>query len=65
MTPGARDEPRFAVVTNADGHYSLWPAGERPPDGWSPEGTEGSRDECLRHIGQAWVDMRPAHLRGG
>ena len=30
---------------------------------WRAEGTDGTHEECLAHIGQVWTDMRPLSLR--
>jgi MbtH protein len=55
--------PRYRVVVNHEGQYSIWPE-ERPlPPGWSAEGTGGDREECLRHIEIVWTDMRPLSVR--
>lgn len=51
------------VVVNDEEQYSIWKTGRNIPDGWQPEGFEGSREECLDHIEEVWVDMRPASLR--
>ncbi|WP_326702805.1 MULTISPECIES: MbtH family protein [Streptomyces] len=65
MSDDIRDEapPRYRVVVNAQGQYSIWPADAEPPAGWSPGGVEGVKDDCLRHIEEVWVDMRPAEPR--
>jgi len=56
-------EPTFKVVVNIEEQYSIWPADRENPAGWSDEGTIGSKDECLSHINDVWVDMRPLSLR--
>jgi MbtH protein len=53
----------YAVVTNAEGQYSIWPSARPLPSGWFTEGTSGTKEECLDHIKTAWVDMRPVSLR--
>lgn len=53
----------FQVVVNHDGQYSLWKTATPIPDGWRPEGFEGSRDACVAHIDEVWIDMRPNQLR--
>jgi MbtH protein len=57
------NEPNYVVVRNAEEQYSIWPAGRDLPAGWDPDGTTGSKDECLAHITQVWTDMRPLSLR--
>jgi MbtH protein len=57
------DQRRYRVVRNDEEQYSIWPADRELPAGWSAEGTEGGRQECLDHIGRVWTDMRPASLR--
>ncbi|MEV6949318.1 MbtH family NRPS accessory protein [Streptomyces sp. NPDC051172] len=61
------DEPddarMYTVVVNHEEQYSIWPESMDVPDGWRPEGTAGSKVECLEHIEQVWTDMRPLSLR--
>jgi MbtH protein len=40
----------YQVVHNDDGQYSIWTTEEDPPAGWYPDGTTGTREECLDHI---------------
>jgi MbtH protein len=56
-------EPQFKVVVNLEEQYSIWPAGRNNPAGWTDEGTQGSKAECLAHIAEVWTDMRPLSLR--
>ncbi|MGV9883857.1 MbtH family protein [Streptomyces sp. NPDC003006] len=58
-----QDDTSYAVVVNAEEQYSIWPSGRDVPEGWSPVGKEGPRDECLAHIAEIWTDMRPLSLR--
>ncbi|MEV7727357.1 MbtH family NRPS accessory protein [Streptomyces sp. NPDC087917] len=51
------------VVLNTEEQYSIWWADRPLPAGWTAEGTEGSREACLAHIGEVWTDMRPLSLR--
>ncbi|GHC96555.1 MbtH protein [Nocardiopsis terrae] len=53
----------YDVVVNHEEQYSLWPADRDLPDGWSREGTRGTREECLDRIERVWTDMRPRSLR--
>ncbi|MFJ5552103.1 MbtH family protein [Streptomyces sp. NPDC093225] len=55
--------PTHRVVLNHEEQYSIWWLDRPLPVGWSPEGTEGSREECLARIGEVWTDMRPLSLR--
>nr|WP_030345988.1 MbtH family protein [Streptomyces sp. NRRL S-1022] len=57
------DERTYRVVLNDEEQYSVWLADRELPLGWRAEGTEGSRAECLAHIGTVWTDMRPLSLR--
>ena len=43
--------------------YSIWPASKDIPLGWRPEGKAGTKEECLAHIKEVWVDMRPKSLK--
>jgi len=54
---------RYKVVLNAEGQYSIWPAGQGVPLGWESEGTVGTKQECLEQISELWTDMRPLSLR--
>jgi len=51
------------VVVNHEEQYSIWRLDEPLPKGWRAEGTMGTEDECLAHIGQVWTDMRPLSIR--
>jgi MbtH protein len=53
----------YKVVVNEEEQYSIWLADRSVPAGWDEEGTEGTEEECLAHIEQVWVDMRPLSLR--
>ncbi len=55
--------PRYRVVLNGEEQYSIWPVDDDLPAGWRPEGTTGTRRECLNHIETAWTDMRPLSVR--
>jgi len=57
------DEVTYKVVLNHEEQYSIWPADRENPLGWRGVGVTGSKDECLRHIGEVWTDMRPLSLR--
>jgi MbtH protein len=57
------DDDVYRVVRNDEEQYSIWWAERDLPAGWTAEGTSGSKQECLDHIGQVWTDMRPRSLR--
>ena len=56
-------EPRYVVVVNDEEQYSVWAVGREIPSGWHALDVEGTREECLEHIGRVWTDMRPKSLR--
>ena len=53
----------YKVVLNQEEQYSIWPADKNSPPGWRDEGKQGTKQECLKHIGEVWTDMRPLSLR--
>jgi MbtH protein len=53
----------FRVVVNPEEQYSLWPVDRELPNGWKATGTQGTKEQCLAHIKEVWVDMRPLSLR--
>ncbi|MFJ4919561.1 MbtH family protein [Streptomyces sp. NPDC088725] len=57
------DESVHRVVRNDEEQYSIWRADRELPEGWYAEGTSGTREECLEHIGRVWTDMRPLSVR--
>ena len=63
MADEAADDHVYLVVVNEEEQYSIWRADREPPAGWRAEGTRGTREECLSHIGSVWTDMRPLSLR--
>jgi MbtH protein len=57
------DVGTYVAVVNDKEQYSIW-RGDRPlPPGWRDVGKHGTRNECLEHIAEVWVDMRPARSR--
>ncbi|WP_323162114.1 MbtH family protein [Pseudomonas fluorescens] len=56
-------QQQFDVVINAQGQYSLWPAGKPMASGWNAAGMRGERQVCLDYINEHWIDMRPRSLR--
>jgi MbtH protein len=57
------DDAVYLVVRNDEEQYSIWWADRDVPTGWTPEGTSGSKQDCLAHISRIWTDMRPRSLR--
>jgi len=57
------DATVYKVVVNHEEQYSIWPADREIPAGWKSVGKEGSKSECLAHIGEVWTDMRPLSVR--
>ena len=43
----------YAVVVDAEGHASVWPAAREVPAGWRAVGVEGTREACLTEIERA------------
>jgi uncharacterized protein YbdZ (MbtH family) len=61
-----QDEPDnrlYKVVVNQEEQYSIWPADREDAPGWRDDGKKGTKQECLDHIKEVWVDMRPLSLR--
>ncbi len=54
---------QFKVVLNHEEQYSIWPDFKELPAGWQGDGFVGTREQCLAHINEVWVDMRPKSLR--
>lgn len=54
---------RYTVVVNHEEQYSIWPIDREIPAGWTSVGVDGTKEECLAHIGQVWTDMRPLSVR--
>lgn len=57
------DLTTYDVVVNHEEQYSIWPAHNDVPLGWSRVGKRGPKAECLAYIEQVWTDMRPLSLR--
>jgi MbtH protein len=57
------DTTIYKVVINHEEQYSIWPADRENPLGWFDVGVSGLKEECLKHIGEVWTDMRPLSLR--
>ncbi|MFE9564784.1 MbtH family protein [Streptomyces sp. NPDC006487] len=63
MSTEQTDDRTYLVVHNDEEQYSIWWADRELPAGWTAEGTQGSKDECLARITEVWTDMRPRSLR--
>jgi MbtH protein len=57
------DEPRYTVVTNDAGDYSIWPAGRELPTGWRLSDFTGTEAECAEHVDRVWTGLTPDGLR--
>ena len=53
----------FKVLVNHEEQYSLWPAAQPAPEGWTQVGPVGAKAECLAYVDAHWTDMRPKSLR--
>jgi MbtH protein len=53
----------YDVVVNDEEQYSIWRTGREIPAGWRTAGFQGSKSDCLDHVGEVWTDMRPNSLR--
>lgn len=51
------------VVVNDEEQYSIWWLDRELPEGWRAEGVQGTREECLAHIGRLWHDITPLSVR--
>ncbi|MBU1344832.1 MAG: MbtH family NRPS accessory protein [Proteobacteria bacterium] len=58
-----KDTAAYKVVLNHEAAYSIWPLNRETPLGWTDEGKNGTKKECLEHINLVWTDMRPLSLR--
>ncbi len=53
----------FQLLINAEEQFSVWPAGQPAPDGWSRIGPIGPKADVLAYVEAHWLDMRPKSLR--
>ncbi|MER5766604.1 MbtH family protein [Streptomyces sp. NPDC001985] len=60
---GDQDDRTYHVVMNHEEQYSIWLSDRDIPDGWRSQGVTGSKEHCLAHIAEVWVDLRPLSLR--
>ena len=57
------DTAIYKVVVNHEEQYSIWPMNKENALGWKDAGKSGTKAECLAHIKEVWIDMRPLSLR--
>jgi MbtH protein len=55
--------PLYTVVVNHEEQYSIWPADQPLPRGWTPGAIQGPLDVCLSWIRETWSDRRLRSLR--
>lgn len=52
----------YLVLVNNEDQHSLWPEFAAVPDGWTVVHGPAGRADCLDHINNHWLDMRPRSL---
>ncbi len=52
----------YLVLINDEGQYSLWPEHIDVPAGWTVVHGPDTRQACVDHVEENWVDMRPRSL---
>lgn len=52
--------PVYGIVINEDQHCAVWPAHERPPQGWRFTAARGSRAAMQACVDQQFVPTAPA-----
>ena len=57
--PFEEPDANYTVLRNDENQHSLWPAFAPTPDGWTVVHGPGRREECMTHIRETWVDLRP------
>jgi MbtH protein len=57
------DKTVYRVVVNHEEQYSIMAVDRENPAGWRDAGKSGTKAECLAHIKEVWVDMRPLTVR--
>jgi len=63
MPEEREDATIYKAVLNHAEQYSIWPADRVNAPGWKDAGKTGAKAECLAHIKEVWVDMKPLSLR--
>ena len=61
--PFEDESASYLVLRNLEEQYSLWPARNIVPAGWSIAFPANTRQACLDWINHTWSDMRPRSLR--
>jgi len=56
------EDGTYAVLVNARGQHSLWPALADTPAGWTPVHGPAGRAACLEYVNAHWTDLRPRDL---
>jgi MbtH protein len=59
------EDADYRVVRNDEDQYSIFPARQPNPEGWSDVGFQGTKARCLEHIEVVWTDLRPRSVRPG
>ncbi|MEV6876125.1 MbtH family protein [Amycolatopsis sp. NPDC051128] len=57
--PFEEPDANYVVLRNDENQHSLWPAFAPAPGGWTVVHGPGRREECMTHIRENWVDLRP------
>lgn len=60
--PFEDDDASYLVLVNDEGQHSLWPESIAVPADWTVSFGAAPRAECLAHVEQTWIDMRPLSL---
>jgi MbtH protein len=63
MPDEQEDKTIYRVVINHEEQYAVWPTDRATPLGWNDAGKQGTKEECLKYIRDASMDMRPPSLR--
>ena len=57
------NDGRYAVLTNNEGQYSLWPENLNNPAGWNMAREPMLKAEAVAYVEANWNDMRPRSLQ--
>ncbi|WP_049576771.1 MbtH family protein [Streptomyces sp. SBT349] len=60
--PFERDDILHYALVNDEGQYSMWPATNDVPEGWTVVHGPADRGACHEIIESSWTDMRPMSL---
>ena len=50
------DKRKYRVVKSVRGYISIWLSNKEIPKGWSAEGYEGLKEECLKYIKEKYPE---------